>query len=190
MFHSTNVSVNEITDSCEKAGSTSISLLEKAIYCLLDKHQLNASYFNNNSSSSNASINGEEETEDESNSKDIEESEQHSFDCLMDGCTARYRSHSNLLLHFMIGKHKMKLEKHSLTHKSKTLLHQNLTINHLCSTPLLSITVVSSTNIQITPSLSQNWAIQKIKKTICFNDKQKQSSLDKFNEGVRIGSKW
>ena len=90
VFHSTNVSINWITDSYEKAGSISINFSEKVIYCLLDKHQLNASYFNDNSSSSNASISGEEETEDESNSKDIEENEQHSFDCLVDGCTAHY----------------------------------------------------------------------------------------------------
>ena len=89
----------------------------------------------------------------------------------------------------MIGKHKMKLEKHSLIDKSKMLFHQSLTTNHLRSTPPLSIAVVSSANGQITPSLSQNWAAQKIKKNIRFNDKQKQFLLDKFIEGVQTGSK-
>ena len=90
----------------------------------------------------------------------------------------------------MIGKHKMKLEKNSLMDKSKMLFHQNGTTNHLRSTPLLSITVVSFANGQITPSLSQNWAAQKIKKNTRFNDKRKQILLDKFNKGARTGSQW
>ena len=77
----------------------------------------------------------------------------------------------------------MKLEKHSLIDKSKILFHQSLTTNNPRTTPLLSIAVDPSVNTPIIFSLPQNWAPQKVKQNVRFNDKQK------FEEGIRPGSK-
>jgi hypothetical protein len=121
--------------------------------------------------------------------EDTTEDDHYSFDCYADGCTARYRYYSNLLRHYMTGNHQLKLEKHSLIDKSKILFHQNLTTNHLRSTPLLSITVVPPVNVSVIPSLAQNWASQKTKQNVRFNDNQKHFLQAKFNEGVRTGSK-
>lgn len=112
----------------------------------------------------------------------------YSFDCLIDGCTARYQHHANLLRHYTIGKHKFKLEKFTLIDKAKILFHKNLTSNHLRSTPLLSITVIPPINNSTVPPLLPNWASQKVKKNIRFNHKQKQFLEEKFNEGVQTGS--
>jgi hypothetical protein len=38
------------------------------------------------------------------------------------------------------------------------------------------------------PPLTQNWASQKTKPNVRFNDKQKQFLQQKFNEGVETGS--
>ena len=111
------------------------------------------------------------------------------FDCLTAGCIARYRYYSNLLRHYMTGKHKMQLEKRSLIDKSKTLFHQSLMTNHFRSTPLLSITVIPSTTSSIVPLLHEGWALQKSKPNIRFNEKQKQYLVAKFTEGVTTGSK-
>ncbi|CAF4174452.1 unnamed protein product, partial [Rotaria sordida] len=65
-----------------------------------------------------------------------------------------------------------------------------LTTNHLRSTPLLSITVVSPGNSSIIPPLTQHWASQKNKPNVHFNGKQKQFLQQKFYEGVETGMKW
>ena len=114
------------------------------------------------------------------------------FDCLHDGCTARYRYYSHLLHHYTLGKHKMKLEKHSLVDKCKILFHENLTTNHFRTTPLLSITVVpptTTTTITI-PPLSPSWATQKSKSIVRFNEKQRKFLEEKFNQGVHTGRKY
>lgn len=112
------------------------------------------------------------------------------FDCLIEGCTARYRFHANLLRHYAIGRHKMHLEKYSLIDKSKMLFHKNLTTNNFRSTPLLSFTVVPPTNVVSTPPLHQGWALVKNKSHTRFTDKQKQFLQEKFNEGVKSGSEF
>ncbi|CAF3317413.1 unnamed protein product [Rotaria sp. Silwood2] len=165
VFFSTNVSVPWVNDYYEKT----------------DKDHPNDTYSNNSSSS-------EELSEDESNVKNTSEDHYNSFDCQVNGCVARYRYYANLLRHYTTGKHKMKLEKHSLIDKSKILFHQSLTTNHLRSTPLLSITVVSPVNSSIIPPLTEHWASQKNKPNIRFNNKQKQYLQEKFNEGVETGS--
>ncbi|CAF4541313.1 unnamed protein product, partial [Rotaria sp. Silwood2] len=167
VFFSTNVSVPWVNDYYEKT----------------DKDHPNDTYSNNSSSS-------EELSEDESNVKNTSEDHYNSFDCQVNGCVARYRYYANLLRHYTTGKHKMKLEKHSLIDKSKILFHQSLTTNHLRSTPLLSITVVSPVNSSIIPPLTEHWASQKNKPNIRFNNKQKQYLQEKFNEGVETGMKW
>ena len=88
----------------------------------------------------------------------------------------------------MAGKHRTKLEKYSLIDKSKSLFHQNLATNHPRMTPLLSLSVVSSTNHSTTPKLTEGWASQRVKTNTRFNDKQKQFLQDKFDEGVQSGS--
>ncbi|CAF1460275.1 unnamed protein product, partial [Rotaria sordida] len=167
VFFSTNVSVPWVNDYYEKA----------------DKDRPNDTYSDDTSSS-------EELSEDESNVKNTSEDHYYSFDCQVNGCVARYRHYANLLRHYTTGKHKMKLEKHSLIDKSKILFHQSLTTNHLRSTPLLSITVVSPGNSSIIPPLTQHWASQKNKPNVHFNGKQKQFLQQKFYEGVETGMKW
>ncbi|CAM4876654.1 unnamed protein product [Rotaria socialis] len=149
-----------------------------------DENRSNHSYQDENSST-------EDENEEESNVNDAStsEKEHYFFDCLTSGCTARYRSYANLLRHYATGKHKMKLEKHSLIDKSKILFHQHLSTNHLRSTPLMSITVIQPVKNPIIYSLSKNWTSHKTKSSVRFNKKQKQFLLDKFNEGVNTGSK-
>ena len=129
------------------------------------------------------------ETEsEESVSESDQENERRSFDCPVEGCTKRYISYANLLRHTMAGKHRTKLEKYSLIDKSKSLFHQNLATNHPRMTPLLSLSVVSSTNHSTTPKLTEGWASQRVKTNTRFNDKQKQFLQDKFDEGVQSGS--
>ncbi|CAF3157820.1 unnamed protein product, partial [Rotaria sp. Silwood2] len=140
VFFSTNVSVPWVNDYYEKA----------------DKDYPNDTY-------SDAGSSSEELSEDESNVKNASEDHCYAFDCQVNGCVARYRYYANLLRHYTTGKHKMKLEKHSLIDKSKILFHQSLTTNHLRSTPLLSITVVSPVNSSTIPPLTQHWASQKNK---------------------------
>ena len=83
----------------------------------------------------------------------------------------------------------MKLEKHSLIDKRKILFHQSLITNNPRTTPLLSIAIDPSVNIPIISSLPQNWASQKVTQNVRFNDKQKQLLQEKFEEGIRTGSK-
>ncbi|CAF4127583.1 unnamed protein product, partial [Rotaria magnacalcarata] len=163
VFFSKNVSAPWITDSFEKA----------------DKSDSNDFQHDESSTS-----------EEESSINETLENDQYSFDYLTNGCTARYRYHANLLRHYTTGKHKMKLEKQSLVDKSKVLFHQSLTTNHLRSTPLMSITVVSPENTSTISSLNQNWASQKSKPNVRFNDKQKQFLQGKFDEGTKTGMKW
>ncbi|CAF2072455.1 unnamed protein product [Rotaria magnacalcarata] len=153
------------------------------VFCFTDKSDSNDSQHDEISTS-------EEESEEESSINETLENDQYSFDCLTNGCTARYRYHANLLRHYTTGKHKMKLEKQSFVDKSKVLFHQSLTTNHLRSTPLMSITVVSPENTSTISSLNQNWASQKSKPNVRFNDKQKQFLQGKFDEGTKTGMKW
>lgn len=111
------------------------------------------------------------------------------FDCLVEGCTARYRFHSNLLRHYATGNHTKVVEKHSILDKSKIIFHRNLTTNHLRTTPLLSFTIVSSSDDLVIPPLQRGWAIQKVKNNIRFNEKQRSFLESKFDEGVNTGSK-
>ena len=130
----------------------------------------------------------EDGSEDESTVSDTSENNQYKFECLTNGCTASYRYYANLLRHYATGKHKMKLEKHSLIDKSKILFHQSLTTNYLRSTPLMSITVILPGNTVTISSLPQSWAPQKVKPNVRFNEKQKQFLQEKFDEGIRTGS--
>ncbi|CAF4659054.1 unnamed protein product [Rotaria sp. Silwood1] len=132
-----------------------------------DKDHPNYTYSDNSSSS-------EELSEEESNVTNTLEDHYYSFDYQVNGCVARYLYYANLLRHYTTGKHKMKLEKHSLIDKITILFHQSLTTNHLRSTPLLSITAVSPVNSSIIPPLTQHWASQKNKPNVRFNDKQKE----------------
>src|SRR5262249_37413651 len=127
--------------------------LKKFIY-FIDKNHSNDTYSDDSSDS-------EESSEDKTNVENTSEDNYYPFDCQVEGCVARYRYYANLLRHYTTGKHKMKLEKHSLIDKSKIPFHQSLTTNHLRSTPLLSITVVSPVNSSMIPPLTQNWASQK-----------------------------
>ena len=147
-------------------------------------HQVISSTDDSNSGSS------DEENEDQSISDDAIQNGYYSFDCLTDGCIARYRYYGNLLRHYATGRHKMKLEKHSLIDKSKILFHQHLSTDNLRSTPLLSIDVIPPTTNSNIPPLGQNWASQKAKPVARFNEKQKQFLQEKFNEGIQTGSKW
>ncbi|CAM4748031.1 unnamed protein product [Rotaria magnacalcarata] len=186
IFHSKNVSIPWINDCHEKAGDVIIFFFViNNLFSFTDENRSNHSYQDESSST-------EDENEEESNVNhtSTSEKEHYFFDCLTSGCTARYRSYANLLRHYATGKHKMKLEKHSLIDKSKILFHQHLSTNHLRSTPLMSITVIQPVKNPIISSLSKNWASHKPKPSVRFNDKQKQFLLDKFNEGVNTGMKW
>ncbi|CAF1459416.1 unnamed protein product [Rotaria sordida] len=152
---------------------------------LIHRIQQQVQYENDlNDSCNDDSSGSEEEYDDNSNLNNAPENDHYSFDCLVDGCTARYQYHANLLRHYTTGKHKLQLEKHTLIDKSKILFHQSLTTNHLHSTPLLSITVIPPINNSTIPSLPQNWASQKIRPNVRFNDKQKEFLQEKFNEGT------
>jgi len=98
------------------------------LVCFLEEKQVTDNYSDEDSNSScNTS---EDDNESESNQEEEMTDRRYWFDCLHDGCTARYRYYSHLLHHYTLGKRKMKLEKHSLVDKSKILFHENLTINH------------------------------------------------------------
>ena len=84
----------------------------------------------------------------------------------------------------------MTLEKYSLIDKSKILFHQHLSTDHLRSTPFLSISVIPPATTSNIPPLAQNWASQKQKAIVRFNEKQKQFLQEKFDEGVQTGSKY
>lgn len=67
----------------------------------------------------------EAKTEYDSSSSDGYSSDQDRclFDCLVEGCTAQYRYHANLLRHYATGKHIRVIEKYSLIDRSKILFH-------------------------------------------------------------------
>lgn len=96
---------------------------------------------------------------------------------------------TQVIRHYTTGKHKLRLEKYSLIDQSKILFHQRLTTNYSRATPLLSIAVVPPATSSPIPPLGQNWASQKTKQNVRFNDKQKQYVEEKFHEDVRTGSK-
>lgn len=107
---------------------------------------------------------------------------------MVEGCTSRFRYHTNLLRHYATGRHKKRLEKQSLIDKSKVLFHHNLTTSNIRSTPLLSFTIVPPTNTTDTPQLEEGWALVKNKCHNRFNEKQKRFLESKFNEGFESGS--
>lgn len=136
--------------------------------------------------------NDEEDIEDEASSTDGNSSRQDAclFDCLVDGCTVQYRYYANLLRHYATGKHTQVVEKYSLIDKSKILFHQNLTLNQSRGTPSLSITVIPPQINFRTRALQPNWASQKTRTNVRFNERQKAYLEAKFNEGVVTGSEY
>lgn len=181
-----NVSSTWISDSYEKNGTFKLDFCLRYEMILISVRQ------NSDELSSEQSEGTCEEEEEKAASivRNPSDSDRCLFDCLVEGCTAQYRYHANLLRHYATGKHNQVLEKYSLIDKSKLLFHRNLLMNQSRTTPTLSITVVPSpVNLLIRP-LHPSWALQKSRSNARFNEKQRTYLAAKFKEGVTTGREY
>ena len=119
---------------------------------------------------------------------DIEEVEEDAsglLPCPVDGCVCTYQSFRNLERHLLVGKCKMIPEKHTLLDAAK-LSYVKKVEEGTSAQPTLA-----PTTSEVSPEapLVQGWALRGAKKTVRFNENQRQYLDDKFEIGQESGHK-
>ena len=119
---------------------------------------------------------------------DIEEVEEDAsglLPCPVDGCVCTYQSFRNLERHLLVGKCKMIPEKYTLLDAAK-LSYVKQVEEGTSAQPTLA-----PTTSEVSPEapLVQGWALRGAKKTVRFNENQRQYLDDKFEIGQESGHK-
>ncbi|XP_015770410.1 PREDICTED: uncharacterized protein LOC107348864 [Acropora digitifera] len=119
---------------------------------------------------------------------DIEDEEEDAsglLPCPVDGCVCTYQSFRNLERHLLVGKCKMIPEKYTFLDAAK-LSYVKKVEEGTSAQPTLA-----PTTSEVSPEapLVQGWALRGAKKTVRFNENQRQYLHDKFEIGQESGHK-
>ena len=117
--------------------------------------------------------------------EEVEEDASGLLPCPVDGCVCTYQSFRNLERHLLVGKCKMIPEKHTLLDAAK-LSYVRKVEEGTSAQPTLA-----PTTSEVSPEtpLVQGWALRGAKKTVRFNENQRQYLDDKFEIGQEGGHK-
>ena len=111
--------------------------------------------------------------------EEVEEDASELLPCPVDGCVCTYHGFRNLERHLLVGKCKMLPEKHTLLDAAK-LSYVRKVEEGTSTQPTLA-----PTTSEVSPEapLVRGWALRGAKKTVHFNENQRQCLDDKFEIG-------
>ena len=114
--------------------------------------------------------------------EEVEEDASELLPCPVDGCVCTYQSFRNLERHLLVGKCKMIPEKHTLLDAAK-LSYVRKVEEGTSAQPTLAPT---TSGVSPEAPLVQGWALRGAKKTVRFNENQRQCLDDNFEIGQEV----